>query len=341
MKKMLLGYVGAQATVSQEDAQKLTHIHLAFGKVYPDGSVQAGQLPVLEQLEQLRCWNPGLRCSVSLINGDPQAFTTVCGDPKLRQSFAQSCRELVETFQLDGIDLDWEYPCVTTNGSDASPDDRENFTLTLRALRRKLDTLPGKPSLSIAAAAEPFYTRCVDLQAIAPLLDYLCLMTYDLKGNPHAVAGHHTALFETPGDIFPNSCAGALELFHRCGVPKEKLLLGAAFYSRKWVDLPDRYHGLLQMSPQGGGYGPGYGELVRGFLNQNGFTYYWDETAKAPYLFDGSTFLSFDDPRSLEEKCRYVRQEGYGGVFYWEHSCDPTGVLLHSLWEGLYPKKCH
>ena len=64
MKKMLLGYVGAQATVSQEDAQKLTHIHLAFGKVYPDGSVQAGQLPVLEQLEQLRCWNPGLRCSV-------------------------------------------------------------------------------------------------------------------------------------------------------------------------------------------------------------------------------------------------------------------------------------
>ena len=86
MKKMLLGYVGAQATVSQEDGQKLTHIHLAFGKVYPDGSVQAGQLPVLEQLEQLRCWNPGLRCSVSLINGDPQAFTTVCGDPKLRQS---------------------------------------------------------------------------------------------------------------------------------------------------------------------------------------------------------------------------------------------------------------
>ena len=335
MEKILLGYVGADTPVSRGDAEKLTHIHAAFGKLLPDGSVQIGSHGILGQMDRLRRWNPGLRICVSIVNGEPRAFTTVCREPALREAFARSCRELVESGGFDGVDLDWEYPCVTTNGSDASPDDRENFTLALRAVRRELDRLPGRATLSIAAAAEPFYTRCVDLPAAARCLDYLCLMTYDLKGNPHAVAGHHTALFETTGDVFPNSCAGALELFCRQGVPREKLLMGAAFYSRKWVEVPDRYHGLLQLSPRGAGYGPGYGELKENFLGKGGFTYHWDDEAKAPYLFDGSTFLSFDDPRSLGEKCRYVLREGYGGLFYWDHGSDPTGELLDALWQGL------
>ena len=257
MEKILLGYVGADTPVSRGDAEKLTHIHAAFGKLLPDGSVQIGSHGILGQMDRLRRWNPGLRICVSIVNGEPRAFTTVCREPALREAFARSCRELVESGGFDGVDLDWEYPCVTTNGSDASPDDRENFTLALRAVRRELDRLPGRATLSIAAAAEPFYTRCVDLPAAARCLDYLCLMTYDLKGNPHAVAGHHTALFETTGDVFPNSCAGALELFCRQGVPREKLLMGAAFYSRKWVEVPDRYHGLLQLSPPGGRLRPG------------------------------------------------------------------------------------
>ncbi len=335
MEKILLGYVGAQTPVSEEDAKKLTHIHTAFGRLRGDGTIDTQGLEMLGQMEELRRVNPNLKISLSLVNGVPEAFTTCCGDSALRKTFAHSCKELITRYGFDGVDLDWEYPCVTTNGSQASPDDRENFTLTLRAIRRELDTLPGHPLLSIAAAAEVFYTECVDLQAISKVVDYICVMTYDLKGNPHAVAGHHTALYDSTGDLFPNSCARALGLFHRCGVPKEKLLLGAAFYSRKWVEVPDRYHGFLQLTKFGGDYGPGYGELARDYLNQQGFTYYWDDEAKAPYLFDGSTFLSFDDPRSLAEKCRFVLKEGYGGVFYWEHQCDPTGTLLDALYRGI------
>lgn len=57
-------------------------------------------------------------------------------------------------------------------------------------------------------------------------------------------------------------------------------------------------------------YGPGYDELLRGYIGKNGFIRYWDDAAKAPYLFDGGTFISYDDPQSLREKCRLVRQAG-------------------------------
>ena len=166
-------------------------------------------------------------------------------------------------------------------------------------------------------------------------LDYINVMTYDLKCGFHALAGHHTSLFSKNGDVFMNSCAQALELFAAHGVSRDRLLMGAAFYSRKWTNLPDNEnHGLLVLCPTGGGYGPDYDILVDKYINQNGFVEYWDEEAQAPYLFDGSTFLSYDNARSLKAKAEYVKENGYGGVFYWEHKCDKTRELLNALYES-------
>ena len=112
--------------------------------------------------------------------------------------------------------------------------------------------------------------------------------------------------------------------------------MGAAFYSRKWEDLKDNEnHGLLELSPKGGGYGPDYDILVDDYINKNGYVEYWDDEAKAPYLFNGSTFLSYDDSRSLEAKVDYVKEKGYGGIFYWEHKCDKTRTLLDTLYQRM------
>ena len=338
MGKYILGYVSEKATVSREDARKLTHICAAFGKLRADGSVLWDH-PVHEHLAEIRAWNPGIRVLLSLVNneGENNAFTTVCGDPQLRNTFAKSCAELVEKHGYDGVDLDWEYPCVPSNFQDTSPKDRENFTETLRAIRKAFDALSGKrPLLSIAAGADVYYAASVDLPAVAEVLDFINLMTYDLKCGFHALSGHHTQLYSSTGDYFRNSCDQALRLFTASGVPKEKLLMGCAFYSRKWENVPARNHGFLQLTKCGGGYGPAWGELEKNYLNRNGYTCYWDDEAKAPFLFDGSTFISFDDPRSLREKCAYVNREGYAGIFYWEHHCDPTGKLLDTLYRGIH-----
>lgn len=328
----VLGYVTNEGVVSREDAQKLTHINCAFGFLRLDGSIDVDHLKICSRLETLRSWNPGLKIVVSVVPKEPDAFTQCADSQELRERVGESCRSIVRDYGFDGVDFDWEYPCVPSNGMNCSPRDRENFTLLCREVRCHLGT---GAILSIAGGADLYYTECVELPALSEILDYICLMTYDLKCGFHALAGHHTQLYSSLGDIFMNSCDQALRLFHEAGVPKEKLLLGAAFYSRKWEEIEDRNHGLLQIAKTGGGYGPNYDTLARDYVNKNGFVRYWDEEAQAPWLFDGSTFLSYDDPQSVEAKCRYVLEEGFGGIFYWEHSCDTTGVLLRTISDSL------
>lgn len=339
----ILGYVTNDGIISQQDAGNLTHINVAFAKLRRDGEIEIEHLKMNEQMEQIRRWNPAIRIVASIVpkENEPDAFTLCAGSETLRRRVAASCAKIVKEGHYDGVDFDWEYPCVPSNGMNCSPDDRHNFTLLCREVRGALDALDPaqtrgrRPLVTIAAGADLYYVRCVELAELSGILDFICLMTYDLKCGFHALAGHHTALYSSLGDIFANSCDQALTLFWQAGVPKEKLLMGAAFYSRKWESVQDRNHGFLQISKNGGGYGPSYGELTQEYIQQNGYTRYWDEEAKAPWLFNGSTFLSYDDEESIRCKCKYVKDNGYGGIFYWEHSCDPSGRLLAIMSEAL------
>ncbi len=337
MKNEIIGYVGS-GRFTEADAKKLTGINLAFGELHNDGSLTvAGRQDKIDLIPQIRRWNPRLRIILSIVQKERDAFTRCCADETLRRTAAKSMADAVVRYDLDGVDLDWEYPCVPSNNSAVSPDDKHNFTLLCAEIRRALAEIGNgrRYYLTIAAGADLYYVNCVELPELMEYLDYINVMTYDLKCGFHALAGHHTALYSNRGDVFTNSCAQALALFESRGVPADRLLMGAAFYSRKWTDLADNEnHGLLVLCPKGGGYGPDYEILVRDYLNQNGFTAYWDDEAQAPWLFDGSTFLSYDDPRSLAAKAAYVKEKGYGGIFYWEHKCDGTGVLLDTLYKA-------
>lgn len=324
----ILGYVGNTGLVTPEQAKCLTHINVAFGHLSMDGSLEVSHLNMCQRQKEIRAWNPEIKILVSIVPKEPDAFTLCAADPALQKKVGEASARLITEYGFDGVDFDWEYPCVPSNGMNCTPADRENFTLLCQEVRRAIDATGENRLLTIAAGADLYYIHCVELDKLAPLLDYICLMTYDLKCGFHALAGHHTPLFSSTGDVFRNSCDQALTLFHEAGVPKEKLLLGAAFYSRKWEQIQDRNHGLLQIAKTGGGYGPDYGDLVQDYVNNHGFTRYWDEEAQAPFLFDGSTFLSYDDEASIRCKCDYVKSQGYGGIFYWEHKCDPTGTLL-------------
>jgi chitinase len=336
-KYKLIGYVGS-GEITESDVKKLTHINIAFGGLVSDGTVTGAKHDKVLMIPQFKKWNPDIKVLLSFVGapGASNSFAVCSADEGLRKKTAKSMAELITETGLDGIDLDWEYPCVPSNGYDTTPEDRDNFTLLCREIRNELDKLPGERKLlTIAAGADLYYVKCTDLPALSEILDHICLMTYDLKCGFHALAGHHTALYSNIGDVFRNSCDQALTLFHEAGVPKEKLLMGCAFYSRKWVEIADRNHGLLQICKYGGGYGPDYGELSTEYVNKKGFVRYWDDEAKAPYLFDGSTFLSYDDPESLKLKAEYVKEHGYAGCFYWEHKCDKTRVLLNTLHDNL------
>lgn len=323
--RILLAYASIPSVITQEDANRLTHINVAFAKIDAKGGYTLDH-PLTAQFDQIRAWNPNIKILASVIPSDPEAFTKCAADPALRKATAKNCAEFLDAHKLDGIDFDWEYPCVPSNGMYASPDDKVNFTVFLSAVRGAI----GSKLLTIAAGADIYYCESVEMKKICEILDFINVMTYDLKCGFHTLAGHHTALYSSTGDYFRNSCDQAMRLFESYGAPKDKLVMGAAFYSRKWGGIKNVNHGFLQYSPNGGGYGPGYTDLAKHYINKNDYIEYWDSEAKAPYLYSAKdeTFISYDNERSINHKCEYVRKHNYRGLFYWQHGSDPSGVLL-------------
>ncbi|TVQ28761.1 MAG: glycoside hydrolase family 18 protein [Spirochaetaceae bacterium] len=334
------GYVVGSAldSVSTADAARLTHLFVAFA-VIEDGTVVYRNPTELAELLRIRAANPDLRIILSVGGWGAGGFSEAAATAEGRRAFAGSAVELVHRHGFDGIDVDWEYPCYSAAGIASSPADRENFTLLLADTRDELDRRPpGDRSdrlLTIAVGADQYFIEGTRMDQVQEVVDLVNVMTYDMRGGFQVLTGHHTCLHHSAGDLYRISAERSLDLYERAGVPRAKMAMGAAFYARTWSDVPDRNHGLFQMSGGVGRGGPGYGELEASYINRNGYTRYWDDEAKAPYLFDGSTFISYDDPESLRHKARFVRAGGYAGIFYWQHAHDPSGALLETIAEGL------
>ncbi len=336
MKPTILGYVTDRALpgVTEADARKLTHINIAFGLV-KDGLADVSRCKHLACLPRIRAWNPGIKLVLSIGGWGAGGFSNMALTEDGRRAFAESCARICDQHALDGIDIDWEYPCNASANIDADPRDKETFTQLLWALR---DALPGK-IVSIAAGASDRFIRDTEMQKVQEPLDYVQLMTYDIRSGFCREAGHHTALYPSEKGN-PRLCAAeTVEAFHAAGVPYEKIVIGAAFYARRWGGVPDEDHGLFQPAGTIGQGGPDYGELAANYIGKNGWTRYWDDKAQAPWLYKDGEFISYDDERSIAAKCEYLLQKGLLGIMYWEHGCDGTRALLSCMADALQKKE--
>ena len=103
--------------------------------------------------------------------------------------------------------------------------------------------------------------------------------------------------------------------------------MGVPFYGHGWTGVTGRERRPLPAGdrPRAGDAGGRRRGLPRaGDADRPGFTRYWDGKARVPWLFDGTTFWSYDDPKSLKHKTEYVRRHGLGGVMFWELTGDTT-----------------
>lgn len=318
---------------SAEDAKKLDVINIAFAYCR-DAAFYFGHEEDLVHLPRLRQANPALRILFSVGGWGAGGFSIMSASDETRKRFAASCLEAVKKYGLDGIDIDWEYPGLDWAGIDASPADKENFTLMLAEVRNTLNAYRKGLMLTIAVGCDRYFLENTEMDKVAPLLDYVSIMTYDMRGCSDRMTGHHTNLYKPKREDFPRhwrSVEHSVRIFNEGGVPLDKLVIGLAFYSRMWQGVKASENNGLWQASEPGNYGPSYGEIREKYLEKNGFVRYWDDDCQAPYLFDGQTLISYDDEKSIEEKCRYVRKNGLCGVMYWEHSCDPTRTLLAAL----------
>lgn len=341
-RKKVIGYVWTHglSRMREEDITKLDVINIAFGHIRDCETIWENDDDVQPDLDRIRKIHPGIKIVLSVGGWGADGFSQAAMTEAGREKAAETAAALVEKYGLDGIDIDWEYPCFAVAGIAADPRDKENFTQLLAKLRQKLDELGSGRMLTIAAGGDAYFTMHTQMEQAQQYLDYVQLMTYDLQGGFSKVTGHHASLYAGRTNLSDVCVDKAVKAFLQAGVPAEKLIVGVPFYARIWKNVRGGGDGLGREAGTVGQGGLGYRELIRNYIDKNGYERYWDDAGKAPYLFDGQSFISYDDEESLQEKTEYVIRKGLGGIMFWEYGCDSEGILLNCIYEGLQRERC-
>lgn len=337
--KIIVGYIKDQglSEITEKQARQNNVLNLAFGSIV-DGRVYI-DFKNLRYLQLIRQYNPNIKIVLSIGGWAADGFSQAASNEINRKRFAASCVQVVTQYGFDGIDIDWEYPCHSESGIVSSPNDKYNSTYFMCTLREYLNCQGQRENkhyiLSIATGADTYYTMGTQMNLVQKYVDYVEVLTYDMRGGFQVLTGHHTNLFNNLGDLFTPSVQCAINVFLNAGVPRNKILVGSAFYSRIWENVPNVNNGLFQNAPTNAGFGPNYPELVQKYINKQGYIRFWDNQSKAPYLFNGSTFLTYDDPESITCKCNYVKSVNTLGMSYWLYDYDPEGTLLNTMYNAL------
>lgn len=329
----VIGYVGGRANIEAIDATKVTHLNYAFAKVRGDDVVyfeNADAGDHLARIRALKAANPKLKVLLSIGGWGAEWFSDAALTADSRCRFATSAIDLVKTHQLDGLDIDWEFPGQRGGGNRFRPEDKENFTELIALLRYELDVLPGEHLLTIASSANRWF-ETTEVARLHPLVDWFNVMTYDMSGGWSQTTAHHAPLQRSGKG---HSTASFVRQYLDAGVPRSKIVVGVPFYAREWKWVVNRKSATGLNEPFDFFAGDiAMHRLRRDYSETAGFTRGWDPVARAPFLWnaEAGTFVSFDDEQSLAEKARYVRDNSLGGIMYWEQSHDPEQVLVTAI----------
>ena len=265
--------------------------------------------------------------------GHADGFSMMARDAGKRAEFCHSVKELLAKHQMDGVDIDWEYPTQSAdNETGCDPSDTKNFNIVLKQLRDSLGT--GK-IISFASSSSAKY---VDWPEAIKYLDYVNVMTYDMGAAPN---GHNSPLYRS-STFNQRSCDESIDAHLKAGVPLERQVMGVPFYGKaeknpaegtKIFDYSVKYNEIPDILEKG---------LYKGKPLARSVTRRWEATSMVPYLVDnsGKNVLSYDDPQSLTEKGKYAKDKKILGVMFWEYRYDDNNnSMLKALANALYGKE--
>lgn len=209
--------------LKQIDFNKLTHICIAFSLIkendgewlpYLSESVKIG---ILKIKAEIAVQNADTKIILSVGGAYADGFCRASRTTESRRLFAQSLVAIIDEFDLDGVDIDWEFPGESILGTTCCKHCKSDFIQLLEELRALLKS----KYLTVAVGSNRY--NGIDVKRLGTIVDYVFVMTYDL-GITHSNV-FLTKIFVTMWKIF--------------GIPKHKLCIGVPFYGKNVKNLDD------------------------------------------------------------------------------------------------------
>jgi len=204
------------AGVSDSKFKMITHLFYAFLNPNTDGSLAALAQPARFTTIIQKAKANGVKTGIS-ISGTKSIFVTMAASETARNLFVKNVVTFVKTNNLDGVDMDWEYPST----SDGSAD---NYVLLMKELSDSLHKYNKFLSAAITPGVYAGSIRDGLKSEVFPVVDFFNIMVYDGigwdKNEPFQHASYNMAV------------ASLNYWLSTRGMPKEKAVLGIPAYGK-------------------------------------------------------------------------------------------------------------
>ncbi|NP_001036034.1 chitinase 13 precursor [Tribolium castaneum] len=303
-----------------------THINYAFVGLDKDCNIQVLDEENdinqggLKRVSALKEKNPNLKVMLSVggATASPDSFVAAANDPEKMKNMTSSAIEFFETYNYDGLDVDWEYP-----------QDKATFNRLLQGLKDAF--APKGYLLTVAVNSIPGEVGGYDIPAMSNVLDIINVMTYDFHAMWAGFTAENSPLYggvnESDWQQQNRNADAAIRYWLDGGADPQKVTIGIAFYGHHFILSDPSKHGLNDATAAPGEPGPytvnlgslGYNEICE--FHRNGTVVFLDDM-KVPYMYEDTFWIGYDNEQSVTIKTEYAKEKNLAGVFIWSIETD-------------------
>ncbi|KAJ5375386.1 hypothetical protein N7517_007392 [Penicillium concentricum] len=298
----------------------LTHLNIAFGGIN-DSRVTIDSSEMIQRVVRLKRKNRSLKVLLAVGGwafSDPGSTRTAWSDMAStkdnREKFIKSVIKLFQTYDIDGIDLDWEYPVADDRGGRDA--DYKNYVSLLKEMRSSFEELNSAWIISMAIPASYWYLQHFDVAALKPNVDWFNLMSYDMRGKwdqfnewtgPYVFG--HTNITEIERGV---------DLLRRNDIDLSKVTLGMGFYGRTFTLADSKCNEPGCVFSDAGLRGECSGEegiltfkeIMARQHRLNEKTIRYDEDSGVKYMvYDENQWITYDDEETFEKKREMLNKD--------------------------------
>lgn len=170
-----------------------THINFAFAVIdpvsYRIAPSSASDVHLYKQVTDLKKRDKNLKVFIAIGGWSyndrgptRETFSNLAADPAKQKVFFKSLVSFMNTYNFDGVDIDWEYPGAKDRGGRGA--DFENMPVFIGNMRKALQSSgTGRTGVTMALPVAYWYLRHFDIKKVEPHVDFFNMMSYDLHGS--------------------------------------------------------------------------------------------------------------------------------------------------------------
>lgn len=341
-------YLKDRTLFSANTKETLDIVYYAFIVPKADGSVSIQNTAYLDQVKELKNHNVRILGCVNGVSSETSsAFKTITADATLRKTFINNLMDLVEKYNLDGLDIDWE----AINSTIEPVASQVNALISeLREEMNNRQAEGGTPYLITMAVPASSYgtaTDRFDFKTLNKYVDYINIMSYDM--NKTDITTHLSPLYKSQKDNgYGFGCDYGVNRLVSLGMSKEKLIIGSAGYGKAYKvtgTISETYPGLgvagtlTKIDGINGSFASGtlYGSAINILIKSGNYVQYTETNSKGQvvgsYLYNSTDriFITYDSSEAITAKYNYAAANPGVGIMCWAYTEDTADIVIDAI----------